>query len=286
VRLDKIRANVNPAEVVMWIEPKLLKDIAPYRFRTKPPHLFIDGLVHTKAGNTTRLVIDIDAPGGMDYTFLKRELRSPGLAGKLFFTSDRLRISELHGALFGGRFAGSADISLKKEKPGHTARLRLENVDFASLTKLYFNYEGSQGRLSGRYDFSGRGEDARTMEGRGDLSVTEGNVFAIPFLGPLSGILNSIVPGMGYNTARNAAAHFTIRDGVIATNHLEVQGRGFSMLGSGRLFFLDDKMDFNMRINAQGLPGVLLFPMSKLFEYTADDKLSKPTWRPKMLPKM
>jgi hypothetical protein len=286
VRLDKIRANVNPAEVAMWIEPKLVKDVAPYRFHPRPPNLLIDGLVHTKGGNTTRLAIDIDAPGGMDYTFLKRELHSPQIAGKLLFNHERLKISGLDGSLFGGRIRGGADISLNKAKPGHSANVEVENVNFASLTKLYFNYDSSQGRLNGRYAFSGRGDDARTMEGRGELSVTEGNVFAIPFLGPLSGILNSIVPGMGYNVARQGTAAFTIREGVIATNNLEVQGKGFSMFGGGKLFFLDDRMDFNMRINAQGLPGVLLFPVSKLFEYTADDKLSKPTWRPKMLPKL
>ena len=37
---------------------------------------------------------------------------------------------------------------------------------------------------------------------------------------------------------------------------------------------------------AQGLPGVLLFPVSKLFEYTADQKLSKPIWRPKIVPRL
>jgi hypothetical protein len=286
VRLEKIRANVNPAEVAMWVEPNLVKDIAPYRFQPRPPNLLINGLVHTKGGKTTRLAIDVDAPAGMNYTFLKRELHAPQLAGKLLFTPDRMKISELNGTIFGGKIRGGADISLNKAKPGHSANVQLENVDFASLTKLYFNYEGSQGRLSGRYDFSGRGDDARTMEGRGELAVTNGNVFAIPFLGPLSGILNSIVPGMGYNVARQGTASFTIRDGVIDTRNLEVQGQGFSMFGAGKLFFLDDKMDFNMRINAQGLTGVLLFPVSKLFEYTADDKLSKPTWRPKILPKL
>jgi hypothetical protein len=286
VRLDKIHANVNPAEVAMWIEPNLVKDVAPYRFRARPPNLFIDGLVHTKAGKSTKLAIDIDAPGGMEYTFLKRDLRSPQIAAKLLFTSDRLKISELNGALFGGRIRGGADISLNKAKSGHSANVQVENVDFASLTKLYFNYDTSQGRLNGRYSFSGRGDDARTMDGRGELSVTEGNVFAIPFLGPLSGVLNSIVPGMGYNLAHKGAATFTIHNGVIATDNLEVQGQGFTMLGSGKLFFLDDRMDFNMRINARGLPGVLLFPVSKLFEYTADEKLSKPTWRPRMLPRL
>ena len=58
------------------------------------------------------------------------------------------------------------------------------------------------------------------------------------------------------------------------------------MFGNGALGFLDDQMDFNVRVNARGLPGVLLFPVSKLFEYVADDKLSKPHWRPKALPKL
>jgi len=285
VRLDKIRGSVNPAEVAMWIEPKLVKDIVPYRFHTRP-NLAIDGLVHTKGGKTTKLVIDIDAPTGMDYTFLKRELRSSQIAAKLNFTSERLKITELNGALLGGRIRGDAEISLVKDKPSHSASVQLVNVDFASLTKLYFNYDSSKGLLNGRYDFSGRGPDARNMTGRGELTVSNGNVFAIPFLGPLSGILNTIVPGMGYNVARNATAAFTIQSGVIDAPNVEIQGQGFSMLGGGKLFFLDDKMAFDMRINAQGLPGVLLFPVSKLFEYTADDKLSKPTWRPKMLPKL
>ncbi len=285
VRLEKIRASVIPAEVAMWIEPKLVKDILPYRFRKRPPNLSIDGLVHTKGGKSTLLTIDIEAPGGMDYTFLKKELHSPQIAAKLLFTSDRLRITDLRASLFGGRVQGGGDISLARNRPGHNASVHLENVDFANLTRLYFNYDDSKGRLNGRYKFSGRGSDARTMRGDGQLAVTDGNVFAIPFLGPLSGILNAIVPGMGYQVAREATASFTIAEGVIATDDLEVQGQGFSMFGAGRLFYLDDRMDFDMRINAQGLPGVLLFPVSKLFEYTSTERLSKPSWRPKVIPR-
>ncbi len=124
------------------------------------------------------------------------------------------------------------------------------------------------------------------MEGEGELTVTDGNVFSIPFLGPLSGVLDSIVPGMGHSVARHAATRFSISGGVISTEDFVVQGNGFSMIGNGRLHFLDDKMDFDMRINAQGLPGILLFPVSKLFEYTADQKLSKPVWRLKIVPRL
>lgn len=287
VHLDKIRASITPAEVMLWIEPKIVKDVAPYRFTKRPPNLFIDGIVNTKrGGKTTRLNIDVDAPSGMNYTFLKRELSFPQVVGKLRFSDERLRISDLSASLFGGRLRGGADISIVRDRPGHSVELQLDEVDFASLTKLYFNYDDSKGRLDATYAFTGRGDDARTMKGSGQLAVHDGNIFAIPFLGPLSGILNSIVPNLGHDVARKATATFSVEDGVITTDDFVVEGLGFSMIGGGKLMFLDDKMDFSMRINAKGLPGVLLFPVSKLFEYVADDKLSKPKWRPKALPRI
>lgn len=286
IRFDKVKARVNPPEVAMWIDTQLVNDILPYRFQRQPPNLLIDGLVNTKNGRNTRLSIQIDAPAGMDYTFIKKNLSSPQLSGKLLFTNDRLKISDLSASLFGGTLSGGADVSLNRSRPGYSASIALGNVDFTSVTKLYFDYDNSHGRLNGRYDFTGSGDDGHNMEGHGELSVTDGNVFAIPFLGPFSGILDGIVPGLGRDVAHRASVNFTIDHGVIATDNLAVQGKGFNMLGNGKLYFLDDKMDFNMRINAQGISGVLLFPVSKLFEYTADQKLSKPQWRMKIIPRL
>ena len=65
-----------------------------------------------------------------------------------------------------------------------------------------------------------------------------------------------------------------------------MQGRGFSLIGAGRIWFLDDRMDFDIRITARGLPGVLISPVSKLFEFRADTKFSKPNWHPKIIPKL
>ncbi len=286
VHLDDIHASVNPAEVIVWFVPEILKDIEPYRFPRKPPNVFVNGIVHIKHGKTTHLVIDVDAPAGMDYTFLKKNLSAPQCSAKLLFTDDWLKITDLSASLFGGRLRGDADISIVKGRPGHSVSLEVENIDFASLTKLYFNYDGSRGSMSGAYSFTGRGDDPRTMRGRGEVEVHDGNVFAIPFLGPFSGILNGIVPGLGHDVAHRASAAFTISDGVIATDKLVVEGTGFSMIGAGKLMFLNDAMDFTMRINARGLPGVMLYPVSKLFEYVSDDTLSKPKWRPKALPRI
>jgi len=250
------------------------------------PEVALNGVVGLAGGSNTNLEVLVDAPGGMDYVFLKKTLSAQKVSGRLLFTEGKLRISDLDARLFSGRLQGSADISLKRDEPGHSAKIQVENIDFPAFTKLYFNYDTSQGLLSGSCEFTGRGGDARTMQGSGSLSVVKGDVFAIPVFGPLSGILNGIVPGMGYNVARQATATFDVRNGVISTDDFNVKGQGFEMVGGGKIFFLDDKVNFNIRINASGLPGVLLFPVSKLFEYTTDGPLSKPSWRPARLPSL
>jgi hypothetical protein len=118
------------------------------------------------------------------------------------------------------------------------------------------------------------------MHGNGALEVINGDVFAIPVFGPLSEILNYVIPGAGYSIARKATASFTIKDGIIHTDNFDVAGRLFDMVGQGDAYFLDDKLDFDLRISPKG-PGVVLTPMYKLFEYKGEGSLSKPDWRPK-----
>ena len=118
------------------------------------------------------------------------------------------------------------------------------------------------------------------MRGTGKVEVTNGNVFAIPIFGPLSGMLNSVFPAAVTASRARRRASFTIKDGVIHTDDFEVAGKLFSMLGHGDIHFLDDKLDFDMRIDAHG-PGVLLTPMYKLFEYIGEGSLKKPNWHPK-----
>jgi len=283
VYVRKARTALNPQDLVVWIDRKLVPVVTPYRFPKKPPQLAIDGLVHTKGGKTTKLAIDLQAPSGMEYTFLRRDLHFSDVTAKLVIDDERLSIDSLTGGLLGGRLRGGASISLK-ELPAHRVTLLLDDLEFPALTKLYFGYDAAKGHLNGRYDFAIRGDDVRSMRGKGAITVTEGHIFSIPILGPLSGILNTIVPGMGDDEARQGSTTFTVENGVVSTQDFLVEGRGFSMMGNGQIHLLDDRMNSEVRINARGLPGVLLFPVSKLFEYSATGTISKPNWHPKVLP--
>ena len=279
VRISNLKTSLHPNEVIYWVDPKLSKIVAPYKFRG-PPAITANGVYQFAGGKNTRLELTVDAPGGMDYVFLGKTLPFDRISGKLLFTNDRLQITDLKGGLFAGRVNGNADLSLAHNDPRYRATIAAQHVDFPRVTDLYYNYKTSQGQLNGSYDFTGLGSDARSMRGNGKLEVTNGDVFAIPIFGPLSGLLNAVLPGkMGYSIARKASAAFAVKDGVIHTDNFETAGTLFSMVGHGDIHFLDDKLDFTIRMNANG-PGILLTPMYKLLEYTGEGSLKHPDWHP------
>ena len=95
------------------------------------------------------------------------------------------------------------------------------------------------------------GTTRAAMRGSGKIRVDNGDVFAIPVFGPLSRLISAIIPGSGYSVAHNAAATFSVKDGVAHTDDFKVNGKLFGMLGHGDIHFLDDKLDFDVRINAE-----------------------------------
>ena len=281
VGVSNIKSSLNPAEVIFWIDPKFWNTVVPYKFR-RPPSVTANGLYQFRGGKNTRLEIKVDGANGMDYVFLGKTLPFDHISAQLLFTNDRLQIIDLRAALLSGTLRGNADISLARNDPRYRANISVKEINFPLLTDLYYNYKTALGLLNGTYDFTGFGSDPRAMRGRGKVEVTNGDVFAIPIFGPLSGILNRILPGSGYSIAHKASANFKIAEGVIHTDDFDADGTLFSMLGHGDVHFLDDKLDFNLRLNMKG-PGVLLTPMYKLFEYAGTGSLKKPDWRPAVL---
>ena len=279
VRFSDIKTSIHPADAILWIDPDVLKAVTPYKFH-QPPNLVANGVYQFGGRKGTKFEIQVDGSRGMDYVFLNKTLSFDRLGAKLLFTTDRLQINDFKGTIFGGTAAGSADIALGRGDQRYRASFNINKVDFPRLTDLYFNYKTSQGQLRGNYEFTGVGSDSRRMRGTGKLEVTQGDVFAIPVFGPLSGILSAVLPGSGYSIARRATSSFTIKDGVFHTDDFEAQGQWFSMLGWGDIHFVDDKLNFTVRMNMHG-PGILLTPMYKLFEYEGTGSAKHPDWHPK-----
>jgi hypothetical protein len=278
-RLSNVRSTLRPTEAIYWIDPKLLKTVTPYKFET-PPTIIANGVYQFRGGKETRLELTVDSPGRMDYVFLGKTLPFERIAAKLLFTSDRLQITQLTGRIFSGDIRGSADILLVRNNERYRADMAIERVEFPRVTELYYGYKTAQGFMSGQYEWVSLGSDARSMNGKGSIEVRNGDIFAIPVFGPLSDLLNKVLPGFGYRVAREATATFTIKNGLIKMPDLHVDAGAFGMVGHGNAQFLDDEIDFDVRVDASGA-GVVLTPLYKFFEYGAEGRLSHPTWRAK-----
>lgn len=284
MRLENVRSTLDPSQAGVWLDPDVYHTILPFRFR-RPPTLVLNGSLQFEGGRNSHLVTNVDAPGGMDYVFVKKTLPFQSIAGQVVFNEERMWLNEVHGEIFSGQARGTLNLALGGKGSAHeyAATLDLKDLDFARLTKLYFDYDTSKGLLSGNYRFSGKGDDSRTLHGAGALTVERGNVFSIPLLGPLSPIFNAVLPGLGFDQAHQASVNFLTNGGKIYTGDMDVKGTGFSLLGSGWLGYTDDTMNFRVRLNTRGLPGMVLFPVSKLLEYASAGPLSKPVWRPRVL---
>jgi hypothetical protein len=284
VVLRDIFSTMPPGAVMMWIDPNISEIIKSYRFR-QPPTVRGAGVVHMKDPKKNDLSLKIDAAKGLDYDLLKRTLEFGSTQADLHIKGTQLLVTVKNAELMGGDVALKATVSIDPKDPTFGADIDIQRVNFAKLTKLYFDYDDSKGIGSGNFQFKARFGEEEKMRGSGSLRVEDGRVFAIPILGPLSTIINKIIPGTGLHTAKLATADFQVENEKIITKNLAIQGAGFNMLGYGDIFFTEDRMDMSVRINARGLTGVVLFPVSKLFEYESTGSLSEPEWRPKLVPR-
>ncbi len=268
----------------MWADPKIAEALKPYRFTKAAPRVQGSGVISLKDPSGNNLALKLQADG-FDYDLLARTLHFGRTAGTVNIIGSKVLVKIGSAKLMDGEAGIDAAVSTAPNDPTVSANVTIRKVDFAKLTKLYFDYDTSQGFVSGSYKFTMRGGLADTMKGNGAIRVEDGKVFAIPFLGPFSEILNKIIPGSGYESAHLATADFRISDGRIFTDNLVIEGFGFNLIGSGDIGFLVDKMNLSVRINAKGVPGIVLFPVSKLFEYVSTGSFGDPQWRPKIIPR-
>jgi hypothetical protein len=282
VRLQEVESTMSPVDVMMWIDPKIAEVIKPYRFR-QPPKVQADGMIHLKDPKKNDLRLGIQADSGLDYDLLERTLKFGRTLANVNITGTKVIADIKNAELMEGNVGVNAVVSIDPAEPTLGAQIDIRRVNFAQLTKLYFDYDDSLGVGSGNFKFTTRMGQEQQMRGEGNLRVEDGHVFAIPILGPLSDIINKILPGAGFQTARLATADFTVGDEKINTKNLKVDGAGFSLFGYGDIYFVTDRMNMSVRINARGVPGLVLFPVSKLFEYVSTGSVSKPEWRPKII---
>jgi hypothetical protein len=230
--------------------------------------------VRTLAPETTTFV----TLGGRDFPF-------SGIDCTLNAEGPRLRLSATAG-LFSGNASASLDFP-EMSQPSHAGSVSIERVSYPRVRGMFTSTpDQTGGNLTGRMSYQMTGSTGDSIEGTGNATLEDGNIFALPLLGPLSTIINALLPGenIAYSVARKATASFRVSRGRVSTPDFEAATRTFRLTVDGTADLVNSHVDFNARVNLRGAPGLILLPVSKLFEYKADGTLSDPHWHARHLP--
>jgi uncharacterized protein YhdP len=226
---------------------------------------------------TTDLLVQVDAKTPMGWTLFHVPFSFDNPNGTLAFKNRELNVNMKQCGFYDGSLTGTLDLDLRQNPSAYVMDLNLGKVNFQKFMVRVFNYEKSTGELTGSVHFTGTIGNLASMDGGGEVKIENGDIAQIPFLGALT----PMIPG--FSIADAAHGHFTIARGLIHTDDLHISSETLALIGNGNYDFVTDQLDLDMRVNANGPAAILLFPISKIFEFHGSGRMKDVKWEPKNL---
>jgi AsmA-like C-terminal region len=289
-------STTEPMAVIRGIGPKTAHVIEPYEFLS-PPVARVNGQLPLRDMNRghdfdgTDMTFDI--VGGAPFRWTK--ISTTNITGTVHWLGQYLILTNVNAAFYDGKAKGRAFFDFGPEGYGCDFNFAVEatNVD---VKKLSFDLSDGktnliEGVLSGRTEVA----DAklgtwRSWNGNGQLELRDGLLWSVPIFGRLSQPLNAISPGLGNNRATDAAAHFTLTNGVAHTDSMVIHTRTMQLDYVGTV---DLGGTVNAHVTAQllknmpvvgSLVSLVLMPVGKIFECQVTGQISNPQMTPVFIP--
>jgi hypothetical protein len=156
------------------------------------------------------------------------------------------KLGDIRGKLLGGEVTGGFGVSLAST-PRYEAELNLGGADLRRYAETIPGRQQFRGLVSGQLSLNGLGNDLRTLQGKGEAHITEGDLGELPgFLALLKVLRLSPATKTAFDSADVA---FRIENGKTWVDPIRFIGDAFSLQGRGSL---DVQGDLDLRF------GVLL----------------------------
>lgn len=192
---------------------------------------------------------------------------------------------DVKARLLGGSFDLKGRLQDSAPPRPFRGEMRLDDVSFQRFAQIYSKTAETEGDLTGHFRFEGREENWKQLKGEGAAIILNGNLYAVPILGPLTPLLDNLLPGKikDYNVATEANCTFQVADGFVITDNFEALTSVFKLASRGRINFIDDAVDLTTQVRVRGLPGIVLRPFSELFEFRGEGSVKDTRWTPSLL---
>jgi hypothetical protein len=298
IYFTNVLSAADPEPVVRAIGPKTWKLVEPYHF-LQPPTARVNGQIPLGDLHGGREMAAVD----MRFEILKgapfawRKLKTTNIVGTLHWRGQKLLLTNVVAAFYGGSAEGFADFDFRVPHEGANYRfavnvtnvnLHLLAADLVSPTNLL------EGTLAGQLVVTNAStENLQSWNGFGQASLRDGLLWDIPIIHIVSPVLDAVSPGLGNSRATEASARFRIANGVMSTDLLEIRS---TMTRLEYVGTIDLQQNVDAHVTAHllrdtwvvgPLVSLALLPISKIFEYHVTGQLENPKSEPVyVLPKL
>lgn len=281
-------STVDPIEGARAFNPKLATALGRYRHASPPTIRLagtLDGRRNEEVGDEPRrneLAISFAGGGQAQYEFLGKTLTLSDPIGEVLVNGSHVQLVSLTGGIFGGRLELDYDVkNVRNPNSPFAMNAKVRGVPLEAVTKHYGETEEITGAVDLDLRLAGEAGRVATFDGVGEARISEGYLFAIPVLGPLSKLLPN-GNREGGNIAKEASASFLVEKGVIATRDLEALTKSFRVKAAGTVSLIDQSVDLEAVVNTRGgLSSTVLTPVSELLTYSCTGTIREPVWKPK-----
>jgi hypothetical protein len=284
-----------PMAVVSAIGPNTAKLIEPYEF-LQPPVARVNGCVPLRDVNGGHDLDDADMKfeilQGVPFRWTK--LETTNILGTIHWKGQILILTNVTAKIYGGDGSGFANFDFRPKHKGadYQFAVTVTNVD---LHLLAAGLTTATNRLEGVLDgvvtvTNASTENLQSWNGYGRAHLRDGMLWDVAIFGIFSPVLNAVSPGLGNSRAKEAAAKFSITNGVIATDSLEIRSMMTRLEYAGTV---DLKGSLHATVTAQPLRDVwvigplvspFIWPITKVFEYKVTGTLKNPKSEPVLFP--
>lgn len=280
LEIKNFKTRLNPQDIATVLGPKSLSYVKPYIFHQTPEAL-IKGLIDYTTGEKTDITIILKGEK-VDYPMTKATLSFDKMQITLRIIQGKCELRDFVGNIYAGQLLGQADFIFEEGRDTKfTMDMTAQDMSFQRLNLALFKYGDATGIMNASGKFNGILGDWALVNGDGKIEITKGKLVSIAFLGPLSTLLDVVVPGFGSLKANKATIDFTMKNGVVKTENLDIAGGGYALICQGFYDIPKDHLKMDARLNVRGIIGAFTFLMSKLFEYEADGTFTDPKWKSK-----
>ena len=289
--------NVEPGVVSRAIGPKTAKAMEPYQFLAIPSAR-VNGCIPLKHQDGELVNDDADLRFDIlgDVPFRWRKFATPRITGTIRWLGNDLILTNVVSECYGGTARGWGSFNVQTPGDGTDFLFFLDgtNVDFNAMGRALWSPTNElKGALSGTVMVT-RANSAnwRTWNGHGQLQLHNGLLWNAPIFGLVSLVLNTLTPGLdvGNSRATDAQARFTLTNGVVFTDSLDIRSLTMRLQYVGTV---DLQENVAARARAQLLRNTPLIgsvlslvfsPVSKVFECDITGTLGQPQITPVYLP--